>query len=185
MKSILLKIFHLIFGKREPEPKKAEVKKSAAVESTPEIQPEEKRIPKKRRLKAEKPLEVEKPKSEFEMMLEESYKSMESDLRRFKVVESAQDSRSRFRKPSARIDLHGLKSDEAIRRVRTFILTSRADQRKSIRIITGKGKHSEGESVLKNVVADELIKLKRRGVVKSHRWEKGSKKRSGSVLIHL
>jgi hypothetical protein len=55
----------------------------------------------------------------------------------------------------------------------------------TLRIIVGKGLHSENGPVLPDVVEDTLSALQREGVVLAFRWEGRSKRRSGSVIVYL
>lgn len=87
--------------------------------------------------------------------------------------------------PQAELDLHGLKAKEALATADLFL--QKATQRKltSIRIITGKGIHSQGEAVLRDVIEEKLIDWKARRLILAFRWEQQTKLRSGSAIIIL
>ena len=54
------------------------------------------------------------------------------------------------------LDLHQLKADEARRQLRRFLDQADRDQCHRLRIIHGRGLHSEGRAVLPELVQDEL-----------------------------
>lgn len=88
--------------------------------------------------------------------------------------------------PEKTVDLHGLKADEAATRIRSALRTARMEGRVSIRLITGKGLHSDqGRAVLRDVADHILSDLQRTGEVRAFRWEQRTKKRSGAVLVRL
>ena len=87
--------------------------------------------------------------------------------------------------PHREIDLHGLTGPEAMVKVNSFILTSLGQKKGCVRIITGKGLHSEGPAVLRDIVEEQLDELKKKGVVARWAWEKKKKEKSGSVLVYL
>jgi len=87
--------------------------------------------------------------------------------------------------PQDEIDLHGLKGDEAELKTDFFIRDSKARGLVTIRIIVGKGTHSEGRAVLPDIVEGKIINLKREEEVHTFKWEKGKKLKSGSVIIYL
>jgi DNA-nicking Smr family endonuclease len=91
----------------------------------------------------------------------------------------------KFPGPEAEIDLHGCTAREAERKIESFVRTSRKKGRRTIRVITGKGLHSEGEAVLPGVIEDRLRALKREKMVLACRWEGRSRTSSGSVLVYL
>jgi DNA-nicking Smr family endonuclease len=90
-----------------------------------------------------------------------------------------------YPKPQDEIDLHGLKGDEAELKTDFFIRDSKARGLVTIRIIVGKGTHSEGRAVLPNIVEGKIIDLKREGQIYSFKWEKGRKLKSGAAIIYL
>jgi DNA-nicking Smr family endonuclease len=59
--------------------------------------------------------------------------------------------------PEARLDLHRLKRDEALRAVEQFLVRSRAQGRRAVLVIHGRGQNSEaGEPVLRPAVQEWL-----------------------------
>jgi len=83
------------------------------------------------------------------------------------------------------LDLHGLPSADAAAQTRIFLLDAARRGFKTLRIITGKGLHSERGSVLRDIIEQVLVELKRTGVALTFVWEKQAKTKSGSVLVYL
>ncbi|OQX20720.1 MAG: hypothetical protein BWK80_35435, partial [Desulfobacteraceae bacterium IS3] len=59
------------------------------------------------------------------------------------------------------------------------------DALRTVRIIVGKGLHSEGKAVLRDVVEEKLVSLKREGMILSFKWEKTNKLKSGAIIVYL
>jgi DNA-nicking Smr family endonuclease len=91
----------------------------------------------------------------------------------------------RYPKPQGQLDLHGATALQAEQRTDSYIRTAHADGLFTLRIIVGKGLHSEAGAVLPDVVEDRLVRLKRDGLVLSYRWDKGVKRKSGAVIVYL
>ena len=84
--------------------------------------------------------------------------------------------------PQRQIDLHELNAEEARVQVHYFIENAHAARVKTIRIITGKGLHSQGgKPILKGVVEEKLLEFKRQEKVLAFKWEKTG----GSILVYL
>jgi DNA-nicking Smr family endonuclease len=68
------------------------------------------------------------------------------------------DNRQRLRAkaPEASIDLHGLTREEALVRLSAFFGDARRDRMEKIRIVHGKGNHSDGEAVLKRATLEYI-----------------------------
>ena len=92
---------------------------------------------------------------------------------------------SSYPPPQSEIDLHGMTSESAECRVRTFIWQSARDKLKTLRIITGKGLHSDGPAVLQDVTEAVLKEMQSAGSIFRYRWEKKAKYRSGAVIVYL
>ena len=91
----------------------------------------------------------------------------------------------RYPEPQGQLDLHGATALQAEQRTDSYIRTAHADGLFTLRIIVGKGLHSEAGAVLPDVVEDRLVRLKRDGLVLSYRWDKGAKRKSGAVIVYL
>jgi DNA-nicking Smr family endonuclease len=91
----------------------------------------------------------------------------------------------RYPKPQGQLDLHGATALQAEQRTDSYIRTAHANGLFTLRIIVGKGLHSEAGAVLPDVVEDRLVRHKRDGLVLSYRWDKGVKRKSGAVIVYL
>ncbi|MBL0714663.1 MAG: Smr/MutS family protein [Desulfosarcina sp.] len=91
----------------------------------------------------------------------------------------------RYPSPQTQLDLHGATVRKARPRTDAFIRTARTDGLFTVRIIVGKGLHSEGGAVLPDVIEDHLVALKREGLVLTYRWENRVKRKSGAVIVYL
>lgn len=100
-------------------------------------------------------------------------------------TERIADRLRRYPQPQEEIDLHQLTAAAAQSRVRYGIADAGRRGVKTLRIITGKGLHSEAGAVLRDVVEQTLVTLKRSGSVLTFVWEKRAKQRSGAVIVYL
>ncbi len=91
----------------------------------------------------------------------------------------------RYPPPQAQVDLHGDSALIARQRAEAFIRAARAEGLFTLRIIVGKGLHSQGGAVLPDVIEDLTVALKRRNEVLAHRWEKRVKRKSGALIVYL
>jgi DNA-nicking Smr family endonuclease len=88
--------------------------------------------------------------------------------------------------PQAELDLHEHTGPEAKRTIGFFIENSHHNRLRTVRIITGKGTHSQGgASVLRGITEEKIAELKRQGLVLSFKWEQGRMARSGSMIVYL
>ena len=87
--------------------------------------------------------------------------------------------------PESQLDLHGLTAEEAEKKTRSFLLTQKRRGQQTVRIITGKGLHSTGPGVLRDLVELILHEGRQKGQLKHFAWEKRSKEQSGAVLVQL
>lgn len=133
------------------------------------------------------------PDKSFDELLEESLTKKSSlALIQEKIATSSEKisiskitKLSKYPEPQDEIDLHGLKGDEAELKVDFFIRDSKARGLVSLRIIVGKGTHSEGRAVLPDIIESKIIALKREGQIHAFKWEKGKKLKSGAVIVYL
>jgi len=127
----------------------------------------------------------------FEELVEESL--TRPDLARTlqeKEAEAAADSAGalsveRYPAPQAEIDLHGHTTREAASMARAFLERSRHQGLATVRLIVGKGLHSEGRAVLPDFMERTLAAFRQEGLVLTFRWEKAEKRRSGSLIAYL
>lgn len=86
------------------------------------------------------------------------------------------------RSPQSQLDLHGCTGLEAESRTESFVVSAVNLGLSCIRIITGKGLHSDGQPVLPAVVESKLRELQTKKLVKSFQLERRS---GGSMIIFL
>ena len=101
------------------------------------------------------------------------------------VLESEHQAGSPRGTPGAELDLHGCHVREALVRVEAFLETAALQGLDAVRIIVGKGLHSQGGAVLPDAVEGKIVDLKRRGRVATFAWEKKHKRASGAVIVFL
>ncbi|MCP4219527.1 MAG: Smr/MutS family protein [bacterium] len=87
--------------------------------------------------------------------------------------------------PQAEVDLHGCNAVEAENRVNSFISNAAGKRLRTVRLIVGKGLHSEGKAVLPDVVENLLFQLKRSQTILGFKWEKKEKRKSGALIVYL
>ncbi len=96
------------------------------------------------------------------------------------------DKRGRKQKEAqSELDLHGCIGREVGTRIADFIRKVRERGLVSVRIITGRGLHSQGPAVLPDVAEQKLRELKEQGLINGYQWDKGDKAASGAILAWL
>lgn len=132
------------------------------------------------------------PEENFEEILEEYIPSdMNAVIREKNAGESSlkfspRSEIKQYPAPQDELDLHNHTGEEAKRALYFFINNSHRNGLKAVRIITGKGAHSdEGKSVLRGVAEEKIIQLKRQGIVLDYRWEQGKREKSGSIIVYI
>lgn len=88
-------------------------------------------------------------------------------------------------RPQAELDLHGLTGPQAEKRTDNFLAAVRQRGISSVRIITGRGLHSNGPPVLPGVIEKKMAVLKQAGIVQRYKWEKKVTAQTGSMLVWL
>jgi DNA-nicking Smr family endonuclease len=90
------------------------------------------------------------------------------------------------KEPQDELDLHQKTADEAARLLRLFILGAAHGKLRKVRIITGKGLHSEnGQSVIKEVAENKIQELMKGRFVFAFEWERPKKSTSGAMIVYL
>ena len=87
--------------------------------------------------------------------------------------------------PEREIDLHGFTAPEAELKVKNFLITSRQQGLRAVRVITGKGLHSPGLPVLPEMMERMARTMQNEKGIKNFVWEKGARERSGAMIIYL
>lgn len=87
--------------------------------------------------------------------------------------------------PEAELDLHGFTARKAEARTEAFIYNAHRKGLRTLRIIVGKGTRSKGRAVLPDVVETTVVRLKKKQLVFTFKWEKAGKLRSGAMIVYL
>lgn len=87
--------------------------------------------------------------------------------------------------PQAELDLHGYKGPEAEKLTIHFIRDARLKRIRTVRLIVGKGLHSQGKAVLPDVVEKIILQLKMKKWILGFNWEKKDKRKSGALIVYL
>lgn len=91
----------------------------------------------------------------------------------------------RYPPPENDLDLHGFTALGAELKARSFLISCQQQGYFTVRIIVGRGLHSELGPVLPDMIEDLLAKLKARDIVLGFVWERKKKSRSGAVIVYL
>lgn len=127
------------------------------------------------------PIEIEE---DFSSLLEASLK----DNRQSRKVPKPMPLKRRLKRyppPELTLDLHGFNAIGAQVKARSFISSAHVQGFFTLRIIVGKGLHSEDGPVLPHVVEDLLKEMKKESIVLYFEWEGAKKSKFGAVLVYL
>lgn len=91
----------------------------------------------------------------------------------------------RYPPPEVDLDLHGFTVVGAQVKARSFISSAHLQGFFTLRIIVGRGLHSEDGPVLPHVVEDLLKEMKKENIILSYKWEDAKKSKFGAVLVYL
>ena len=91
----------------------------------------------------------------------------------------------RYPSPEADLDLHGFTALGAQLKARSFVQSGLAQGYFTLRIIVGRGLHSDEGPVLPQVVEDLLQEMKIEKTILAYEWEGGKKRRSGALILYL
>ena len=121
----------------------------------------------------------------FEQLLEESFKANRPTGRIERKPVPVQKRIKRYPPVEKELDLHGLTAVKARERARSFIETCQQQGFFTIRLIVGKGRHSQMGPVLPDVIEDLAAGLKRQSRLIWFEWENKSKINSGALIVYL
>lgn len=102
-----------------------------------------------------------------------------------KIAHSNTKQTKKYPPPQSVLDLHGYTAKEAEGKTTSYVRDAEKNGLQSLLIITGKGLHSAGEGILRDVVEAILIELKKQNVILSFKWEKKHKHKSGALYVYL
>jgi DNA-nicking Smr family endonuclease len=121
----------------------------------------------------------------FAELLEESFRKNAAKPLKKKAPAPLKKRLKRYPAPEAELDLHGYKAIEARIRAESFVYTCKMQGFFTVRIIVGKGQHSELGPVLPDVVEDVLNEMRSKNLVLGFDWDKKTKYGSGSIIVYL
>jgi DNA-nicking Smr family endonuclease len=123
---------------------------------------------------------------EFETLLKDYLKAGRTGQKRGQKPSMPLKKRLKRYPPVEReLDLHGYNAINAGMRAESFITTCKYQGYFTIRIITGRGLHSESGPVLPDIVEDVVCAMKKNNMVLSYQWEKKKKSASGAIIVYL
>jgi len=122
---------------------------------------------------------------DFARLLEASLKEQKGPVKKKPVPMPIKKRLKRYPPPEAELDLHGFTALGAEIKAKSFILTCKHQGYFSLRIIVGKGLHSDMGPVLPHVIEDVLNILKNQNIVLAYKWDRQKKSRSGAVIVYL
>jgi len=122
---------------------------------------------------------------DFAAMLEESFKIRESKPIEKPKPLPLKKRLKRYPGVELELDLHGYNSIGAQLKLRSFIQTCKHQGFFTVRVIVGKGLHSEDGAVLPDIVEDELKAMKKQNLVIFYEWDRKKKKTSGAIIVYL
>lgn len=127
-----------------------------------------------------------KKKDDFSKLLDE-YSDIDFEIHKREKNSTVEEQKRLLKprdiRPDSTLDLHGMLKDDALRKVEITVKDMKARGYLKLRIITGKGKHSENQPVIPDAVDDLLFKLKREGIIRTISWENKTVKGSGFVDV--
>ncbi|WP_022667465.1 Smr/MutS family protein [Desulfospira joergensenii] len=127
----------------------------------------------------------EEAEEDFQTLLDESLKTPVKKEKKSSRPIPLKKRLKRYPGPEKELDLHGYTALGAQVRARSFILSCKHRGFFTLRIIVGKGLHSDLGPVLPDVVEDLLKEMKKEDIVLSFQWDGKKKSRSGAVIIYL
>jgi len=152
---------------------------------------------KKSEKKSEKKPE-EKPEEKPEMNFAEMFeKSLDENGDFQTILQEKEDSSSpvkaltvmerikAYPDPEDEIDLHGYTAREAKAKTEIFIQNAHYKGIQTLRIIVGKGLHSQSKAVLPDIIEKKVACLKKGNLVLTFQWENRGKLKSGAMIVYL
>ena len=122
---------------------------------------------------------------DFAAMLEESFKIKKSKSIGKPKPLPLKKRLKRYPGVELELDLHGYNAIGAQLKLRSFLQTCKHQGFFTVRIIVGKGLHSEDGAVLPDIVEDELKEMKKQNLVIFYEWDRKKKKTSGAIIVYL
>ena len=127
----------------------------------------------------------DEPVEDFKALLEESFRKSRVKPLKKPPPMPLEKRLKRYPPPEKSLDLHGYNAIGAEVRSRSFIHSCKLQGFFTIRIIVGKGRHSDQGAVLPDVVEDVAKEMKKQGLVIGFEWENKVKSKSGALILYL
>ncbi len=127
----------------------------------------------------------EEPEENFEILLEASFKQRTGPAKKKPTPMPIKKRLKRYPPPEAELDLHGFTALGAQLKANTFISTCKHQGYFSLRLIVGKGLHSDIGAVLPDVIEDLLKGMKKQNIVLAYEWDRQKKSKSGALVVYL
>ncbi|MBC8441694.1 MAG: Smr/MutS family protein [Deltaproteobacteria bacterium] len=124
-------------------------------------------------------------KETFSELLEESLKNRKVKPANKPSPMPVKKRLKRYPPVEVELDLHGYNTIGAQVKTRSFISSCKHQGFFTLRIIVGKGLHSDTGPVLPDVVEDVVKEMKKQGQVIFYEWDKKKKTRSGALIVYL
>ena len=124
-------------------------------------------------------------KENFAELLEESFKKGEAQPVKKAPPMPLHKRLKRYPPVEVELDLHGYNAIGAQVKTISFIHSCKHQGFFTLRIIVGKGLHSDLGPVLPDVVEDVLREMKKQNLVIWYEWDKKKKSKSGAVVVYL
>jgi len=129
--------------------------------------------------------ESEDLEEDFAVLLEASLKQKKSVTKKKIIPMPIKKRLKRYPPPEAELDLHGFTALGAELKAKSFISTCKHQGYFSLRLIVGKGLHSDIGPVLPDVIEDLLKNMKKENLVLAYEWDQKKKSKSGAVIVYL
>jgi DNA-nicking Smr family endonuclease len=133
----------------------------------------------------EEPGEPEELEENFALLLEASLKQKKGPVKKKPIPMPLKKRLKRYPPPEAELDLHGFTALGAELKAKAFISTCKHQGYFSLRLIVGKGLHSDSGPVLPDVIEDLLKILKSQHLVLAYEWDRQKKSKSGALIVYL
>ena len=124
-------------------------------------------------------------KEDFTQLLEESFKNGKATSVKKTPPMSVKKRIKRYPGVEVELDLHGYNAIGAQVKAESFIHSCKHQGFFTLRIIVGKGLHSDTGPVLPDIVEDVLQEMKKQNLVIWYEWDKKKKSKSGAVIVYL
>lgn len=133
----------------------------------------------------DQPMGPDGSEEDFAALLEDSWKQSSGFRKKNPVSLPLKKRIKRYPPPEAELDLHGFTALGAEIKARSFIMSCKFQGYFTLRLIVGKGLHSDLGPVLPDAVEDLLKALKKENIVLAYEWDQKKKSRSGALIVYL